>query len=68
MSARTDTDHLRDMLRYAEEGHALVQGRDPADLEAKKTLRYSLQYCILIVGEAASRVSPETQSRLPNIP
>lgn len=54
MSTKTDADYLRDMLHYAEEAGSLVVGRDLHALNADTTLRYALQYCVLIIGEAAT--------------
>jgi uncharacterized protein with HEPN domain len=68
MSAKTDFDYLRDMLTYAEDGHALIENRSEADLESDASLRYAVQYCILIVGEAASHVSTEMRGKTPQIP
>jgi uncharacterized protein with HEPN domain len=68
MSAKTDADYLLDMLRYAEDGHALTQGREEGELDSDPSLRYSVQYCLLIVGEAATHVSEPTRGKLPKIP
>jgi len=68
MSAKTDSDYLRDMLQYAEEAQALVSGRAAEDLMADRALRYALQYCLLVIGEAASRISETTREKIPNIP
>ncbi len=50
MSAKTDFDYLRDMLSYAEDGHALVENRSEDELDTEPALRYAIQYCILIIG------------------
>ena len=68
MSAKTDFDYLRDMLTYAEDGHAMVENRSEGDLDSDDALRYGVQYCILIIGEAASHVSDATRCKMPQVP
>jgi uncharacterized protein with HEPN domain len=68
MSVKSDIDFLRDMLTYSEEGHALAEHRSEADLDSDPALRYGIQYCILIIGEAASHVSEETRGKMPLVP
>ena len=68
MSAKTDNDYLRDMIKYAEDAQTLVASRSLADLEHDEQFRYALQYCLLIVGEAASHVSENTRQHIPNLP
>lgn len=68
MSARTDFDYLRDMLTYAEDGHALTENRTEEELDLDNGLRYGLQFCLLVVGEAATHVSQQTRDKLPSVP
>ena len=68
MSAKTDIDYLRDMLEYAEKASSLVTGRNESELDTDPMFRCALQYCILIVGEAASYISEPTRSQLPCVP
>jgi uncharacterized protein with HEPN domain len=67
MSAKTDADFLRDMLEHAQHAVSFAQGRSPADLDADDEFCFALQHCIMIIGEAASKVSESTKARLPTI-
>jgi hypothetical protein len=42
MSAKTDFDYLRDMLTYAEDGHALAENRHEGELDTDPALRYAI--------------------------
>jgi len=68
MSAKTDAERLLDMLHYAEESESLMAGRSRLDLDTDLAFRYAQQYCVLIIGEAASQVSESTRARVPEIP
>jgi uncharacterized protein with HEPN domain len=68
MSGKNDVAYLRDMLQYAEDGQGLTHGRTFEELETDTTFRYAVQYCLLIIGEAANHVSDETRALLPKIP
>ena len=48
------------MLQYAEDGHALTENREPGDLDTDQKFRYAVQYCLLVVREAAAHVSEAT--------
>lgn len=63
-----DDVRLRHMLDAAREAVSFVRDRSRADLDADRMLVLSLIKCIEIVGEAASRVTSETQRRAPEIP
>jgi len=56
------------MLQYAEDAQAVVAGRSEDEMLSDLPFRYALQYCLLVVGEAASEVSDATQEKLPNVP
>ena len=56
------------MLQYAEDAQAIVEGRSPDELLTDQSFRYALQYCLLIVGEAASKITDSTQQKIPQIP
>ena len=63
-----DAVRIRHMIEAAEIAQTLVAERRRADLEADRTLQLALARAIEIVGEAASRVSPELRATLPSIP
>jgi uncharacterized protein with HEPN domain len=56
------------MLDAGSEALALVQGKQLADIETDHVLELAPTRLLEIVGEAANRVSVETQSRYPEIP
>ena len=57
-----------DMLAHAKEAVAMAAGKSRQDLGHERSLELSLTRLIEIIGEAASRVDGETQSRWPGIP
>jgi uncharacterized protein with HEPN domain len=67
MSARTDGDFLRDMLEHAERAVSFSQGRSRGELDLDYEFCYALQHCIMVIGEAASKVSEATKARLPTV-
>ncbi|MBK8050846.1 MAG: DUF86 domain-containing protein [Anaerolineales bacterium] len=64
----SDAIRLRHMLDAAQKALAFVDGRDRSDLESDEMLALALVRLIEILGEAATRVSPEVQAELPGIP
>ena len=67
MSKREDWVRLRHMLDTGREALSFVEGQGRPDLDANRTLALALVKCIEILGEAASRVSKETQEKHPAI-
>jgi uncharacterized protein with HEPN domain len=63
-----DRVRMQHMLDAAREARAFLSGRDRAGLESDRLLALGLAKCIEILGEAASRVSPECQARNSGIP
>ncbi len=59
---------MRHMLDAAREAVSFGRGRSRADLNRNRLLTLGLLKCIEILGEAAARIGPETQSRHPQIP
>ena len=37
-------------------------------MDTDQKFRYAVQYCLLVVGEAAAHVSESTRDKLPNVP
>lgn len=68
MSESKDEIRLRHMLDYSREAIALLQSKTRSDLCTDRVLQLALVRLIEIVGEAAGRVSHETQSQHPEIP
>ncbi|MBI3962533.1 MAG: DUF86 domain-containing protein [Deinococcus sp.] len=55
------------MRDYAQEAVELVRGKHRSDLDKERLLQLALVRLIEIVGEAAGRVSQETQAQHPHI-
>lgn len=66
--SRRDKVSLVDMLNYAREAVDLSGQKSLRDLEENRVLQLALQKMVEIVGEAANRVSQETQQGHPGIP
>lgn len=68
--ARTldDPDRLRHMLEAAEKALGLARKSKRADFEKNEVLQLALARLVEIIGEAASRVSPLTRKRHPELP
>lgn len=58
-----DLNRLRHMLDAAKRAQAMSAGRSRRDLDEDEQLSLALQRLIEILGEAASRVTPETRAR-----
>ena len=56
------------MIPAGESALRFVTGRTRDDLDADEVLRFALVRAVEIIGEAASRVSPETRAELPSVP
>ena len=59
---------LQQMLDHAKEALDLLAAKDKNDLASDRVLELALVRLVEIVGEAASRLSPEDQARYPSIP
>lgn len=64
---KNDAIRLRHMLDAAREALSFAAGKTRSDLDADRMLVLSLVKSIEIIGEAASKVSPECRSELPAI-
>lgn len=65
---RADAVRLRHMLDSAREAQGFLSDRVRDDLNRDRMLLLSLVKSIEILGEAASRVSPEARAECPNVP
>ena len=68
MSARKDADYLGNMLDAARKAFGKVEGLPRAIFTTDENLRITVVHLIQIIGEAASRVSPEARELHPEIP
>lgn len=68
MSQRDPLVALRHMLDHAREAVALSGGKTREDLDTDRVLQLALSRLVEIIGEAASRVPQEIQSRHPSLP
>jgi len=67
MLPERDTTALEDMLAYAREALDAARGRNRRDLESDRFFYLGLQRLVEIIGEAARRVSRETQALYPEV-
>ncbi len=67
MSRRDDQVRLVDMLIYAREAAALSGQTSLKDFEKDRVMQLAMQKLVEILGEAANRVSEETQQSHPEI-
>lgn len=68
MTQHEDSVRLRHMLRHAREAVELSENRSRLDLEDHRLLQLGLARLIEIIGEAASKVSPQLKDELDQIP
>ena len=64
----SDEIRLRHMLDAGQEAVRSARVRGRSDLDHDRLWALGIVKCIEIIGEAASRVSPETRQRCPGIP
>jgi len=65
MPPQEDEDRLFHMLEAAREARGYAEGRKREDLETDRPFTHSLVRCLEIVGEAASRISPDFRKATP---
>ena|SRR6266705_2740105 len=68
MSKRVDDVPLRDMLAYAQQTRQRMLGVERDIFEDVDTIRESVAFNVLVIGEAASKVSPQLRAEHPEIP
>lgn len=56
------------MLDAAREAVTLTAEKSRSDLDAERLLQLGLTRLLEVIGEAASRIRPETRQRFPGIP
>ncbi len=65
---RREEERLRDILEHAESAAAAIEGKDRSIFDADKILQNAVRYNLLIIGEAASNIPDDFQSKYPLIP
>jgi uncharacterized protein with HEPN domain len=68
MSMHDDQLSMSQMLAHTREAVDLVQGRNRQDLDTDRVFGLAIEHLLEIVGEAANRVTDETQALYPQIP
>jgi len=68
MSRHDPLIRLRHMLDHAREAVVMVRNKTRGDLDKDRQLNLALVRLLEIIGEAAQRVPPEEQSKLPGVP
>lgn len=64
----SDRVRIEHMLRAAEAAVRFMAGRSRADLDADEMLARAVVHAIQEIGEAASRVTEASRSRVPGVP
>jgi uncharacterized protein with HEPN domain len=65
---RPDVDYLKDIVEYANDVTILLNGCSLDTFVSDDTLRCAVTYKLLIVGEAAARISDEVKERWSDVP
>lgn len=65
---KRDRSLLEDMASFAADAVDLLGDRDAAALLTDKRTQYAVIRAVEVVGEAASKVSPETRAMLADLP
>jgi uncharacterized protein with HEPN domain len=68
MPKKSDAAYIADMLTYARRAADRVRGLTRDDFESTVEHQESVAYNIMIVGEAASKLSEETRAKYPTNP
>jgi uncharacterized protein with HEPN domain len=68
MTQHDEIARLRHMLDAAGEAVGFTRGKTRAGLDGDRKLQLALTRLLEIIGEAASRISPESRDRYPAIP
>ncbi|MEX0887624.1 MAG: HepT-like ribonuclease domain-containing protein [Phycisphaeraceae bacterium] len=63
-----DQARLRHMLDAAQAAQRFLAGRTQEDLHTDLQLQMAVAHCVQIIGEAAARLSEQTQADIPELP
>lgn len=62
-----DLGYLEDMRVHAADALAIAQRIGRAEFLSDRTMQHAVIRCLTVIGEAANRVSADTQNALPDI-
>jgi uncharacterized protein with HEPN domain len=65
---RRDSQRVEDMLKAVREMREEVRGMGRAEYAQNRTLQKAVTYDIMILGDAASRISQRTKKSNPSVP
>jgi uncharacterized protein with HEPN domain len=68
MSKKSETQYIDDMVRYARRAAARVRGLSRQEFLTTVEHQEKVAYNLMIVGEAASKISEQTRATYPSIP
>lgn len=68
MSKRVESVYLTDMLTYARRSLERARGLSREEFHQNDSIQDAVAYNIMVIGEAATKVSAETQAAHPEIP
>ena len=68
MTKVADAERMRHMLDFARKAREFSRGRTRDDLDSDEIYALAMARLLEVLGEAASQVSRETQTRLAEIP
>ena len=68
MTRRNERIGLLHMLDHAVEAVQMIRGHTREDLDGDRKLNLALVRLVEIIGEAATRVTPDVRNRHPGIP
>ena len=63
-----DATRIRHMIEAAETTQRFIAGRTRAAVDTDEQVRFALVQAVQIIGEAASKVSPDTRSKITSVP
>jgi uncharacterized protein with HEPN domain len=66
--APEDAIRIGHMIEAAEAAQSFIAGRQRADLDSDRMLLFALVRAIEIIGEAASKLSPDTRAAMASVP
>lgn len=68
MSSRLDDLYLVDIIEAFERIARMIEGRDFAAFEENEVLQSAVQYQLMVMGEACSKLQDATLAEMPEVP